>query len=168
MVSLREMDRQMCHEFYREFENDPAVGHYYAFHYDPAWADAYFDRNQVPDRLLFAIMKDGSIIGECKLKDIDYENHTCRMGIHLQNDAVKEKGYGTRAEQLMLRYAFDQMGMRTVFADAVLGNTRSRHVLEKVGFCQTGQDETFAYYRCDAPRNEQGETMEKRTCVSGK
>ena len=29
------------------------------------------------------------------------------MGIHLQNDAVKEKGYGTQAERLILQYAFD-------------------------------------------------------------
>ena len=149
MITLQPMDRQMCHAFYREFENDPAVGHYYEFHYDPAWADAYFDRNQTRDRLLFAIVLDGRIIGECKLKDMDLEKHTCRMGIHLLNDSVKEKGYGTRAEQLMLRHAFENLDMETVFADAVLGNMRSRHVLQKVGFYETGQDDTFAYYRCD-------------------
>ena len=91
MITLQPMDRQMCHAFYREFENDPSVGHYYEFHYDPAWADAYFDRNQTQDRLLFAIVLDGRIIGECKLKDMDLEKHTCRMGIHLLNDSVKEK-----------------------------------------------------------------------------
>ena len=36
-----------------------------------------------------------------------------------------------------------------LWADAVLGNMRSRHVLQKVGFYETGQDDTFAYYRCD-------------------
>ena len=154
MVSLQPMTRQMCHEFYRGFENDPAVGHYYAFHYDPAWADAYFDRNQTPDRLLFAVLLEGRIIGECKLKDIDMENHTCRMGIHLLNDSVKERGYGTQAERLILRQAFRELGMQTVYADAVLGNTRSRHVLEKVGFYETGRDETFAYYRCDREDTE--------------
>ena len=98
---------------------------------------------------MFAIALDGRIIGECKLKDMDLEKHTCRMGIHLLNDSVKEKGYGTRAEQLMLRHAFENLDMETVFADAVLGNMRSRHVLQKVGFYETGQDDTFAYYRCD-------------------
>ena len=149
MVYLRQMSREMCHDFYRGFQNDPAVGHYYVFSYDPAWVDAYFDRNQTPDRLLFAIFLDGKIIGECKLKDMDLERHTCRMGIHLLNDSVKEKGYGTWAERLMLRHAFENLNMETVFADAVLGNMRSRHVLQKVGFYETGQDETFAYYRCD-------------------
>lgn len=149
MVKLQVMTMEQCHAFYREFENDPAVGHYYEFHYDPAWVDAYFDRNQTPDRCLLAIWLGDKIIGECKLKDIDFENRTCRMGIHLLNDSVKERGYGTQAERLILRHAFETMDMQTVFADAVLGNLRSRHVLQKVGFRETGQDETFAYYRCD-------------------
>ena len=33
-----------------------------------------------------------------------------------------------------MKYAFEQMNMNTVFADAVRKNTRSQHVLEKVGF----------------------------------
>ena len=154
MVSLQKMTRELCHEFYRGFQNDPAVGHYYAFCYDPAWADAYYDRNQPPQRQLFAILLGSRIIGECKLKDIDLENHTCRMGIHLLDDSVKNQGYGTRAEGLLLRHAFEKMDMKTVFADAVLGNSRSRHVLQKVGFYEIGQDETFAYYRCDRENME--------------
>ena len=71
------------------------------------------------------------------------------MGIHLQNDAVKGKGYGTQAERLILRYAFEELGMVAVNAKAVLMNTRSQHVLEKVGFCYTHEDDTFKYYRCE-------------------
>ena len=149
MVRLQPMDTQMCHDLYRDFVNDPAVGHYYEFQYDPAWVDAYYDRNQSGDRQLFGIVLEGRILGEIKLKDIDRESKTCRMGIHLQNDSVKGQGYGTQAERLILRHAFAQMDMQTVFADAVLGNSRSRHVLEKVGFRVVGQDDTFVYYRCD-------------------
>ena len=76
------------------------------------------------------------------------------MGIHLQNDAVKEKGYGTQAERLILQYAFNELGMVAVNADAVLKNTRSQHVLEKVGFCYTHEDDTFKYYRCEANKAE--------------
>ena len=46
-------------------------------------------------------------------------------------------------------YAFDEMKMDTVFADSVLKNTRSQHVLQKVGFSETHRDEHFVYYRCD-------------------
>lgn len=44
----------------------------------------------------------------------------------MQNDAVKDKGYGTQAERLAVKYAFDQLGMVAVNADTVLKNTRSQ------------------------------------------
>jgi len=69
------------------------------------------------------------------------------MGIHLRDDSVKEKGYGTQAERLILKYAFEELGMVAVNADAVLKNTRSQHVLEKVGFRYISEDDTFKYYR---------------------
>ena len=149
MVSLKPLTRQMCHEFYQNFQNDLAIGHYYEYVYTPEIADRYFDTNSVTDRKLFAIMVGDQIVGECKLKNIDFKKRECSMGIHLQNDAVKEKGYGTQAERLVLQYAFEELGMIAVNADAVLKNTRSQHVLEKVGFRYTHEDETFKYYRCE-------------------
>lgn len=148
-VTLRPMTREMCHRFYKDFQNDPAIGHYYVYVYSLETADRYFDDNSVPDRKLFAIMVDGQIVGECKLKNIDFEKRECSMGIHLQNDSVKGKGYGTQAERLVLRYAFEELGMVAVNADAALKNTRSQHVLEKVGFRYVREDDTFKYYRCD-------------------
>ena len=145
-VTLRPMTREMCHRFYKDFQNDPAIGHYYVYVYSLETADRYFDDNSVPDRKLFAIMVDAQIVGECKLKNIDFEKRECSMGIHLQNDSVKGKGYGTQAERLILRYAFEVLGMDTVKADAALKNTRSQHVLEKVGFRYTHEDDTFKYY----------------------
>lgn len=143
------MTRQMCHDFYKEFQNDPAIGHYYEYIYTPEIADRYFERNTVADRKLFAILVENKIVGECKLKDIDYGKRECSLGIHLQNDAVKGKGYGTQAERLILQYAFEELGMVAVNADAVLKNTRSQHVLEKAGFRYTHEDDTFKYYRCE-------------------
>ena len=90
-VSIQPMTREMCHEFYKGFQNDPAIGHYYEYVYTPEIADSYFERNSVPGKMLFAILVDDQIIGEIKLKKIDIEKRECSMGIHLQNDAVKEK-----------------------------------------------------------------------------
>lgn len=148
-ITLCPMTREMCHEFYQNFQNDPAIGHYYEYVYSPEIADRYFDNNAVSDRKLFAIMVGDRIVGECKLKNIDLQKRECSMGIHLQNDAVKGKGYGTQAERLILQYAFEELGMVAVNADAALKNTRSQHVLEKVGFRYTHEDDTFKYYRCE-------------------
>ena len=47
-------------------------------------------------------------------------------------------------------YKLDQFGYEslaeTVIADSVLKNKRSQHTLEKVGFQETGRDDTFVYY----------------------
>ena len=152
-VTLIPMTREMCHDFYKEFRNDPAIcmdmSQFAEYEYVPERVDRYFDENNVPSRRLFAIMVDGQMIGECKLKYIDFDKMECSAGIHLLNDSVKGKGYGTEAERLLLRYAFEELGMVAVNADAVLKNTRSQHVMEKVGFRYVREDETFKYYRCE-------------------
>ena len=158
MISLIPMTHQMCHEFYKNFQNDPAIfmdmSKFAEYVYIPEKVDRYFDENTIPSRRLFAIVVDGKIVGECKLKYIDFEKRECSAGIHLIDDSVKGKGYGTEAERLLLRYAFEELDMLAVNADAVLKNARSQRVMEKVGFRYVREDETFKYYRCERARFE--------------
>jgi len=118
------MTKELCHKLYRDWENDAS-------------------------RILFAIMLGDRPIGEVQLKQIDRRNRECTLSIHMQNDAVKGKGYGTWAERLAVRYAFDELGMAAVNADTVIKNVRSQHVLEKVGFKLIREDGDFRYYRID-------------------
>lgn len=152
-MTLILMTQELCHAFYRRFENDPAVfapGQLFkAYVYDEATVEKYWHEQNVPDRRVFAIMLDKEMIGEVKLKYIDFEKRECSMGIHLLNDRVKGKGYGTQAEKMILAYAFDTLGMAAVNADALINNTRSQHVMEKVGFRFQRQDDLFKYYRCE-------------------
>ena len=155
VINLVPMTLALCHTLYRGWQNDPAIcadpARFRPFRYDPEWVDRYFARQQTPDRRYFAILAGGTVVGEIILKRIDRAAGTCALSIHLQNDSVKNKGYGTRAEKLAVAYAFDRLGLRAVLADAVKGNARSRHVLEKVGFKPCGEDETFACYRIEKP-----------------
>ena len=41
------------------------------------------------------------------------------------------------------------MNIPTLYADVILSNTRSQHVLEKVGFGLINEDKQFRYYRID-------------------
>lgn len=149
-ISLCIMTRALCHELYRHWENDPAIymdiGRFTQYKYDEDEVDRYFESEQDPSRVLFAIMKDGKPIGELQLKRIDRERKECVLSIHMQNDAVKGRGYGTTAEQLALQYAFDVLGMAAVNADTVTKNTRSQHVLEKVGFQYVKEENGVRYY----------------------
>lgn len=151
-VTLCPMTREMCHTFYKGFRNDPSIymdmSRFSEYEYIPEQVERYFEENRIPACRLFAIMVGGQIVGECKLKYIDSDKKECSMGIHLLDDSVKGKGYGTQAERQLLKIAFEQLGMVAVNADAVLKNTRSQHVLEKAGFCYVREDGNFKYYRC--------------------
>ena len=151
-ISLCIMTRELCHELYKSWENDPAIymdmNLFSTYQYDENAVNSYFESKQNPSRILFAIMKDGRPIGELQLKQINRENRECTLSIHMQNDTVKGHGYGTCAERLALQYAFDILGMTAVNADTVIKNTRSQHVLEKIGFQYIREQDGFKYYRC--------------------
>lgn len=152
-ICLVKMTKTHARQFFQGFANDPDVfqdlGRFCAYIYNEAAADAYWERQQSLGRIHLAVLLGDEVIGEAILKKVDPVNHCCTLSIHMMNDSVKNCGYGTKAEILTLEYAFGELGMKTVFADALLKNERSKHVLEKVGFKLICSDESFSYYRCD-------------------
>ena len=153
-IQLKAMTRELCHELYKHWTNDASI--YMDMHlfqpyvYDEAAVNRYFDmKGQDASRRLFAIMLGDKVIGELQLKQIDHDKKECSLSIHMQNDAVKGRGYGTQAERLAVKTAFDELGMAAVNADTIMKNTRSQHVLGKVGFRFVREDETFKYYRIE-------------------
>ncbi len=154
-ICLTPMTNALYHQYCQELENDPDLYRdmdtFKPYVYDFQQAEQYMRRKKEKKQLVFAILAEGLPVGEVLLKGIDREKKFCTMGICLQNDRVKGRGIGTRAEQLIVAYAFDTLGMETVYADALLKNTRSQHVLEKVGFRKTHEDDQFRYYRMDKP-----------------
>ena len=154
VISLGRVTRKRMHEYYKNFVSDPDIfmdmSKYFEYQYSPERIDKYWETRKKPkDRKDFFVLLEYEVIGELALKHIDFEKKECELSIHLQNDSVKNKGYGSAAERLALAYAFENLGMESVLADSVLKNTRSQHVLEKVGFVLIGVDDTFKYYRCD-------------------
>lgn len=152
-ILLRMMTRALCHELFRNWENDPDIcmdmALFKPYRYDEDAVNRYFDAKQGPSRVLLAIMKDNAPIGEIQLKRIDRARRECTLSIHMQSGAYKGRGYGTCAERLALRYAFETLDMTAVNADVLVRNTRSQHVLEKVGFRLVKEENGFKYYRCE-------------------
>ncbi len=150
-IYLTPMTNELYHQYCQNYENDPDLymnmDAFKPYSYDFEAAEAYMLRKREKKQIVFAVMRNGLPIGEVLLKEIDHENKACALGICMQNGSVKGKGYGTKAEQLILDYAIDELGMKTVYADAILKNTRSQHVLSKVGFVKIGEDDKFKYYK---------------------
>jgi RimJ/RimL family protein N-acetyltransferase len=145
-IILKPYTMEDCHAFYKEYIADPAMT-YDAYIYDKEKVDKYYqDRAFDPARRLFAVCYFGKVIGEIQIKRIDFERRCGTLSIALTNDTVKGRGFGTQAIRLILRYAIHELGLQTLYADAVHRNGRSRHVLEKAGFRHLYDDENLAYY----------------------
>lgn len=146
LISLLPYTLERCHEFYRQYVSDPCMTDE-EFKYDKQRVDAYFQkRARDPSRRMFAIMLGNKTIGEIQLKYIDFTAERGTLSIILANDSVKNKGYGTEAEALLINYAFRELELNAVLADAVHRNERSKHLLEKLGFIYDRDDDTFDYY----------------------
>ncbi|WP_050008190.1 GNAT family N-acetyltransferase [Butyrivibrio sp. WCE2006] len=150
-LKLQGMTRKLCHELYKQWENDESIymdmGLFKPYVYNEDVVNRYFDSKQDSSRIMFVIMLSGKTIGELQLKQIDYDKKECTLSIHMQNDKVKGKGYGTEAERLAIQYAFEELGMLAVNADTVAKNVRSQHILDKHGFKFIREEGDFKYYQ---------------------
>ena len=151
-VKLTLMTDEMYRLFFREYENDPDLympgQEYVHYEYSDEKVERYVRRQRDLKRVTLAIMYDDEIAGEIIIKDI--EDHICAaMGITLKNKKYKDRGIGTAAERLAVRFVFYELDIPTLYADTVQTNLRSQHVLEKVGFSFIREDKDFKYYRID-------------------
>lgn len=151
-IHLQPVELSLLNEYYKNFEMDPDIymdmSLFHEYQYSAEKVEAYYNKLKFQkDRVDFLIMLNAKPIGEIGLKHIDNSAGRCEISIHLQNDRVKNKGYGTQAERLVIEYAFDKLGIKEILANSVLKNARSQHTLEKVGFKETARDETFIYYK---------------------
>lgn len=100
----------------------------------------YATRADHDDRLDLAIVENetGTYVGEVVLNDLHAENRSCGFRISLVGGRVFGRGYGTEATRLVLRHAFETVGIHRVELDVYAFNPRARHVYEKVGFVLEG------------------------------
>lgn len=151
-IKLIPMTADMYRCFFKEFENDPDLflpgQTYFSYIYSEDKVDKYIQRQKDLKRIALAIICDDEIVGEIIIKNI--EDHKCAtIGLTLKNAKYKDHGIGTAAERLAVRFVFDELDIPTLYADTIQTNTRSQHVLEKVGFVFMREDKDFKYYRID-------------------
>ncbi len=144
------MTPEMYHTFFKEYQNDPDLymnpQDFFEYRYDQAKVDAYIQKQQDLKRLPFAILHGDELVGELKLYNIQ-PHRSATLGITMKNRKYKDKGFGTQAERLAIQYVFEELDIPVLYAVSVLTNTRSQHVLEKVGFQFIRQDEQRKYYQ---------------------
>ena len=148
-VYLLPMTAEMYHEYFKEYQNDLDLyidkSAYTAYSYEEEKVNRYIQRQIDLNRKVFAIMHGDETVGELIIKNID-ERKCATMGLAMKNTAYKDRGFGTRAEQLAIEYVFNELDIPVLYADSILSNKRSQHVLEKVGFKLIKEKGDFKYY----------------------
>lgn len=88
--------------------------------------------------VVFAVreLDSGIYLGNVWLHGIHWINRNAELRI-LLGDA-QTRGSGTRASRLLLRFAFEKLGLRKVYLYVSSGNPRARRAFEKAGFVEEG------------------------------
>lgn len=88
----------------------------------------------------FAIIKkdNDELLGNCSLMKIDRINRKCTLGIFIGEQKNRNKGYGTEALKLLLKYAFDFQNMHSVDLQVFSFNENAIKCYEKIGFKKCG------------------------------
>jgi diamine N-acetyltransferase len=94
----------------------------------------------VPERdaVKFVIEADGAVIGRCDLFEIDRVSGTVRLGITVDGEH-QGRGLGTEAVDVLVAYAFRDLGLRKVWLDVLANNPQAIRSYEKSGFVEEGR-----------------------------
>jgi RimJ/RimL family protein N-acetyltransferase len=79
-------------------------------------------------------------IGLAGLRNIDGFNATARLGVLIGSSADRGSGYGSEAVGLLLRHAFDYLGLRRVNLSVLAGNQAALRMYAKLGFVEEGRE----------------------------
>ena len=81
----------------------------------------------------------GMMIGNCALKRSPFNAHEIAIGIFIGDEDNCGKGYGREAVKLMLKMAFEDLGIRTVTLTAHGDNARAIRCYTACGFKEFGR-----------------------------
>ena len=101
------------------------------------WVESqYKSRDAVS--LALVLKEEDRPIGVVGLDDIDPIHRNAEFGIFIGDKASWDKGYGTEAARLMVRYGFDTLNLERISLRVFDYNTRAIRAYEKVGFRKEG------------------------------
>jgi RimJ/RimL family protein N-acetyltransferase len=97
--------------------------------------------DDTPSDVEFAVVlrETGELIGENGIYSIDWFARTAETGTWIYRPEYRGAGYGTEAKHLLLEYAFDRLGLHSVWSWVKSRNPRSQAALRKQGYRDAGR-----------------------------
>lgn len=88
-------------------------------------------------RLVILLQNTKQPIGFVDLFDLDVKNSRAALGILIGDEVHKNKGYASEAIQLIIRYAFEILNLKQLYANVIENNEISKRLFEKNDFNKT-------------------------------
>lgn len=98
-------------------------------------------------RFGIALRENDELIGANGLEELDLLHRTAWTETEIWRPEHRGRGYGTEAKHLLLSYAFDRLGLHTVFSWVSEYNTRSAAALRKQGYRDAGYFAWSDFYK---------------------
>lgn len=135
----------------RRWVNDPRVWSTTGFrppmneHDERKWIE---ERKRDGRDYMFGIVaREGDqLVGSCGLHEVSPVDHKAIFGIMIGEVAAQNRGYGSEAVRLTLRFAFEELNLNRVELAVADFNARAIHVYETAGFELEGRFRQ-AFYR---------------------
>ncbi len=107
------------------------------------WIETMVDTGKVVQFIICT--KGGQPVGSVYLRDINKIDHKAEYGIFIGEKDALGKGFGTQAARLIIRYAFEQLGLHKVMLRLLADNKQAYRSYEKAGFVQEAylKDEVY-------------------------
>jgi RimJ/RimL family protein N-acetyltransferase len=103
--------------------------------------------SQTEIQLAICLKEGDRHIGNVQLTDIDWVSRHACAGIFIGEARYWSKGYGQQAMRLLVRHAFNDLGLHRVYLVVLEDNPRAIRAYEKCGFVVEGRLRQHAYKR---------------------
>lgn len=139
LSAVEESDLQVLQPFFQDISS--------LFYYIPTTArpinrsqlkKLLLDWNDGVENFCFSIRVNNSPIGLINIDGLDWPNSHAEVGIALIDKNVRGQGYGLEALQLLLKFAFGELGLHRIWARIIADNTASVRLFSKAGFVHEG------------------------------
>jgi RimJ/RimL family protein N-acetyltransferase len=109
------------------------------------WIRRKLAYSQTEIQLAICLKESNQHIGIINLCSIDWTTRMAEIGIFIGEPEHRSKGYGRQAMRLMLRHAFNDLGLLRLYLTVFADNHPALRAYEKCGFVVEGRLRRHAY-----------------------
>jgi [ribosomal protein S5]-alanine N-acetyltransferase len=97
------------------------------------------DWNDGIENFVFGIRAEGKLVGLINLDGLDWPNGHTEIGIALTDIGIRGQGLAADAMQVLIDYAFGDLGLHRIWARIIEDNLPSIRLFERLGFQPEGR-----------------------------